>query len=332
MIRGSLIPVRTLARPAPVPSPAFRFEAGAPRVAIVSNPRSRRNQASALSGNVAPGMLAAAPTTPQHLADTLAAFAAQRIDLLVIDGGDGTVRDVITAADAAFGATLPPIAVLPSGKTNALAFDLGVPLDWSAADARAALASGRSKTRSPVEIVTESGKVLRGFLFGAGGFVRATELAQRTHRIGAFGAAAVALSLAGAIAQTMAGGKNNPWRTGDRMRIVDLATGEVNERDLYLLLGSTLTRLPLGTRPLGHIEAGLNILAIDAPPRLVPIAAAGILAGMEGKWLQRLGYHHRHAAPAFQLSLSGGFILDGELFPGGTLTVRTGAPIRFITP
>ncbi|RDE05685.1 diacylglycerol/lipid kinase family protein [Sphingomonas aracearum] len=323
---------RELAWPAPVPSPGFRFTKGSPRVAIVSNPRSRRNQTAELSTRVAPGMLAAAPTTPRQLADTLASFAAQRIDLLVIDGGDGTVRDVLTAAGEAFGDALPPLAVLPSGKTNALAFDLGIPLEWSPADAQEALAAGKVQTRPPIEIVQEDGTMLRGFLFGAGGFVRATELAQHAHRLGAFGNLAVGLSVAGALAQSLVGGKANPWRAGERVGVVNLVTGETSERDLYLLFGSTLERLPLGLRPLGRTAPGLDILAIDAPPRLLPIAAPAILAGLEGEWLQRLGYHHCHATPAFAVSLKNGFILDGELFAGGNLSVRTGAPIRFVTP
>lgn len=330
--REPLIYGREFARPAPVPSPGFRFKPGAPRIAMVSNPRSRRNQTAELLSRVAPGMLAAAPTTPQHLADTLASYAARPIDMLIIDGGDGTVRDVITAAAAAFGADLPPLAVLPSGKTNALALDLGIPFAWSPMDACAALEGGRTQTRSPVEIELENGRVLRGFLFGAGGFVRATELAQRTHRIGAFGNLAVGLSLAGAITQTLVGGKANPWRAGDRMHVTNLVTGESSERDLYLLFGSTLKRLPLGAKPLGRGGPGLNLLAVDAPPRLMPLAAPAILAGMEGGWLKRLGYHHCHDTPAFQLSVDSGFILDGELFAGGAVTVRTGTPIRFVTP
>ena len=329
---GALVLGRDLARPAPVPSPGFRFATGAPRVGMVSSPRSQRNRATELSSRVAPGMLAAAPTTFQHLAETLASFAAQKIDLLVIDGGDGTVRDVLTAASAAFGQELPPVAVLPSGKTNALAFDLGVPSHWSPTDARVALEGGKVQTRAPVEVVQEAGTVLRGFLFGAGGFVRATELAQHTHRVGAFGSLAVGLSLVGALAQSLVGGKANPWRAGEHVSFVNLETGERSERDIYLLLGSTLERLPLGIRPLGRAGPGLDVLAVDAPPRLLPVAAPAILAGMEGEWLQRLGYHHCHSAPPVALSLTNGFILDGELYAGGTVTVRSGAPIRFVTP
>src|SRR3546814_15016806 len=71
---------------------------------------------------------------------------------LVVDGGDGTVRDVISAAPAAFGDRMPRMAILPSGKTNALALDLGVPLDWAVADVVEAAARGQFVRRAPIEI------------------------------------------------------------------------------------------------------------------------------------------------------------------------------------
>src|SRR3546814_12209371 len=71
---------------------------------------------------------------------------------LVVDGGDGTVRDVISAAPAAFGDRMPRMAILPSGKTNALALDLGVPLDWAVADVVEAAARGTFVRRATIEI------------------------------------------------------------------------------------------------------------------------------------------------------------------------------------
>ena len=308
-----------------VPAPARS------RVGIIGNPRSRRNRNVSFLRKSEGEVLTFAPSSQDELAQTLADLAARKVELLVVDGGDGTVRDVLTAASAAFGSELPPMAVIPSGKTNALAIDLGVPADWTVHDARAALARNRIIERSPIEIRREDGTTLRGFLFGAGGFVRATELAQNTHAVGAFGGVAVGLSILGALAQTAFGPRGNPWRLGTRMEMIDLHDGATTDDDLYLLFGSTLRRLPLGLRPLGAPSEGLNLLAIQAPPRLLPLAAPAILAGREGGWLERAGYHHRHDVPAFQLRLEGGFVLDGEAYPAEVVTIRTGTPIRFVT-
>lgn len=305
------------------------------RVGVISNPRSRRNR----QGNpvhrragATSEMLVAEPATKDALALALADFAARGVELIVVDGGDGTVRDVLSAAPLAFGAAMPPIAVIPSGKTNALALDLGIPWDWSAGDAQAALTAGRLDTRQPVEITGEDSVTLRGFLFGASAFTRATDLAQRTHDIGAFGGVAVGLSVLGAVLQTMFAGSGNAWRAGERVRIAGVADGTAREHDLYLLLGSTLRRLPIGLKPLGQGGEGLNILAVEAPPRLLPLAVPAILAGREGGWLARAGYHHRHDAPHSRLTLPGGFVLDGESYPGGSYDVRAGEPITFVTP
>ena len=318
-----------------MPFPAPRRTVEESRVGVISNPRSRRNQ----QGNpvhrragAAPAMLLAEPATKDALARALADFAAEGIELIVVDGGDGTVRDVLSAAPAAFGTAMPPVAVIPSGKTNALALDLGVPWDWSAGDAQAALAAGRLETRQPVEITGEDGVVHRGFLFGASAFSRATDLAQRTHDIGAFGGVAVGLSVLGAVLQTIFAGGANAWRAGERVDIVDVVDGTARAHDLYLLLGSTLRRLPIGLKPLGQPGTGLNILAVEAPPRLLPLAVPAILAGREGGWLARAGYHHRHDAPHSRLTLPGGFVLDGERYPGGVYDVRAGEPITFVVP
>ncbi|WP_083719668.1 diacylglycerol/lipid kinase family protein [Sphingomonas jeddahensis] len=320
-------------RVAPVPSPSFRFATGAARVGIISNPRSRRNWTVDLELKIGPGVLAAAPTTNAQLVETLQSFAKHRLELLVIDGGDGTVRDVLSAAAAIYGDNLPPLALLPSGKTNALALDLGIPLGWSLEDAVTAHSTGRVQTRAPIDVRRDDGDgPLRGFIFGAGGFVLATELAQGTHRFGAIDGLAVGLSLVGAIAQTCFGGSANRWRAGERVEIFNHATGETSVRELYLLLGSTLQRLPLGIKPLGTTSSGLDVLAVDSPPRMLPVAAAAVVMGKEGSWLERMGYHHGHDIPPVRLTLKRGFILDGELFPGGTIDVRTGAPIRFVTP
>ncbi|WP_176473057.1 diacylglycerol/lipid kinase family protein [Sphingomonas lenta] len=311
------------------------------RVGLISNPRSHRNSTVALAGSdPRPGVVAAAPRTRAELRDVLTRFAEERIDLLVIDGGDGTVRDVLTCAGDVWGARWPRLAVLPSGKTNALAIDLGTPKEWTLDQALAAARDGGTTSRAPVVVERRDGAdgAVRGFLFGAGAFVGATALAQRTHRAGAFNGVAVGLALSWAVAQTFFGSPSGEWRRGERMRVRhhersapmhDAALA--SDRASYLFLASTLERLPLGVRPFGSSRPGLKTLAIDAPPRRMLSAVGPLLGGSEAAWLERAGYH-RVDAPSLDLDLDGEFILDGERFPAGRYRISEGVPLNFVTP
>lgn len=303
----------------------------APRIGAIVNRRAHLN-ASREIGEVHSIQGWAAPADPTALRAELARFAASGIDVLVIDGGDGTIRDVLSAAASIFGTRMPSIAVVPSGKTNALAVDLGVPSTWTLADAVSAARAGRTRSRSPVEISRWEGRepTLHGFLFGTGAFVRATGMAQTTHRMGAFRGVAVAMALTGALLQTILAGSDNGLRRGEHTRI-KLDDGYVLERRLYLALGSTLERLPLGLKPFGAIRSGLKLLTIDASPPFLLAVAPVLLSGSRPEWMRRLGYRHVDA-DVVSISAPVGFVLDGELFPGGDILVRRGAPLRFVVP
>lgn len=306
------------------------------RVGIISNVRSHRNRNGLTGWGVAQGassdILYRAPRTLPDLARALIDLAEAEVELLVVDGGDGTLRDVLTCASGIFPGALPPIALVPSGKTNALAIDLGLPASWSVHDALQAARSGTRTRRAPIEILRPGSTLpdLRGFLFGTGAFVQATGLAQRTHKAGAFKGVAVGLSLGWALVQTFFGGRDNSWRAGETIRI-RTPEGLDTQRDFYLLLGSTLNRLPLGLKPFGPVRDGLKVLAIDAPPQQMTRAVPAVLAGSQAAWLDAAGYH-RGDPTQFDLMLDGGFILDGELYAGGELTVRRGEALEFVTP
>ena len=145
----------------------------APRVGVIYNPRSHRNQGADFDCGVSPHVHIATPGQRDALPKALAGFAEADIDLLVINGGDGTVRDVLTCGQAIFGDKWPAIAVLPKGKSNALTVDLGVPLDWTLQDAIEAFTNGQRVVRRPIEVsdpqVGPSSRVL-GFILGAGAF------------------------------------------------------------------------------------------------------------------------------------------------------------------
>lgn len=322
----------------PVPSrhrhPSLRIATPADaewRIGVIHNLRARHNMTRHSPLAVA-GCHHAMPRSHDELDQVLATFAATGVNALVIDGGDGTVRDIISAAARHFTGVFPRVAIVPSGKTNALALDLGIPHHWTVAAAVEAIQLGGVKERAPIEICRpgEDDARLRGFIFGAGAFVRATGLAQTTHRFGAFNGLAVALSIVGAVGQSVFGGRDNSWRQGEPMRVA-VAGAPVIDRAQYMLLGSTLAHMPLKIKPFGRSRGGLKLLRIDAQPKRILAALPSILRGQDDAWLGELGYH-RVDAERIDLTLASGFILDGETFDGGELTLRQGAPMRFVVP
>lgn len=274
------------------------------------------------------------PHSHDELDRALARFAACGIDLLVVDGGDGTVRDVLTQAPAHFTGGLPTMAVLPSGKTNALALDLGAPRGWPLEAALESARKGRTTTRRPLEVMREGDDVplARGFLFGAGAFVRATDLAQSTHKMGAFEGLAVAMTFAAAAFQTFFGGQRSGWRGGERMSL-GFAGEPARAQDVFLILASTLERLPLDAQPFGppRTDGLMRSLTVAAPPKRLLNALPVLLSGGDAPWLEGAGYR-RLALEHFEVALETSFVLDGEVYHGGQLDVRAAPPVEFVVP
>lgn len=298
------------------------------RAGVIRNLKSHRNQAGTPS-RAPPGVLEALPDEPDELHETLAWFAQSGVELVVVDGGDGTIRDVLSRLPEAYVARPPRFAILPNGKTNALALDvemrLGAPLERVL---HAATHGGIVKRRAFLEVSRSGAPPLRGFLFGVGAFVRGTELAQKTHGLGFFDNAAIAATLAGAAGRTLLGGRGDPWRRGVQAGLA-LDDGPAEIGAWFLVLAATLKRFPLGLKPFGPPHEGLKVLAAEAPPRRLWAAVPAILSGSEAPWLERAGFRRRDVD---RLALSGveSFVLDGEIFHGGEVEVRRGPELEFV--
>lgn len=112
---------------------------------------------------------------------------------------------------------------------------------------------------------------------------------------------------------------------------MDLSFDPGAERARFLLLASTLKRLPLGVKPFGAPREGLKVLTVEAPPRRFARALPILLRGGDAPWLAQAGYHRRDLT-AFDVTGPGDFVLDGEIYPGGRLTVRQGRELEFVIP
>src|SRR5690242_13393290 len=115
------------------PAGAVRPERGSarPRIALLSNPKS--------TGNIAqlprireycdahPDVFHYEVEQASQIGEAMKVIARVRPKVLAINGGDGTVQAALTEIHNGghFGDRAPPVAVLPSGKTNLIALDLG---------------------------------------------------------------------------------------------------------------------------------------------------------------------------------------------------------------
>jgi diacylglycerol kinase (ATP) len=320
-------------------SASRRLSSRRARIGVIYNPRSHRNKGQDLALGDRHHVMVATPEKRSQIAAALADFASGGIDYLIINGGDGTVRDVLTCGHAVFGDDWPLLAVLPKGKTNALNVDLGAPADWSLRDAIDAFTSGTTVTRRPLEIAALDGDStpLRGFILGAGAFTLGVRAGQDAHRYGFFDSLAVGMTAAWGIAQVVFGTDRNPWRRGVGMNLRLLPEGrnlphsghgDPGRREL--LLASTLRRMPLGIKLFGDLTDGLKLAVMDRPARRLMACLPAILAGWQPRWLARAGLHQRETE-AFEMIIDDQFILDGEAFPAGSYLVSQGPELTFVT-
>src|SRR6476661_7128516 len=113
------------------PSPECHKHVSRPRIALLSNPRSTGNlaQLPRIREYCAdhPDVFHYEVEQASQIGEAMKIIARVRPTVLAINGGDGTVQAALTELynGGHFGDEAPPVAVLPSGKTNLIALDLG---------------------------------------------------------------------------------------------------------------------------------------------------------------------------------------------------------------
>ena len=325
---------------------------GEPLVGLLYNSNSHRNRGRDLEEAARPGVLVAMPETRDDTPAVMEYFAQVGIDYLVINGGDGTVRDALTAAAPFFGENWPVLAVLPKGKTNALNVDLNAPANWDLTAAIEAYHRGSRITRRPFAISELNAdltpgpdaedeaedNVLLGFIIGGGAIATGVEVGQQAHKLGAFNSFAVGATGAWGVLQAIFGSDENIWRRGAKMNFrlgrdrVPLAhSGHGNPERRSFLLATTLDKLPMGIRPFGKQIGDIRMAVLDKPRRRMVLLLPAIVAGYSPDWLGKSGYH-QVTAEQLELDIGDSFILDGEAFPAGSYLIEQGPELIFVVP
>ena len=318
-----------------------------PRIALLSNPKS--------TGNLAqlPRIRAFCAEHPDifhyevehayQVGEALKTIARVRPKVLVINGGDGTVQAALTEIynGGHFADCAPPVAVLPSGKTNLIALDLGARGDPIAALERLIEIAQGDIAPYVVErelIALRSGggegrPVIGMFLGGAGLADTMLYCRNKIYPLGLPNGLAHVITALALLAKLFLRVKAG-FLPPDPMPLdVSLREkGSMISGRFSLLAVTTLEKLLLSGELGGKREGVLKLLAVEEQPMSLIRGFAASLAGKLGRSKVR-GVHFEEANEITIEGESSNVILDGETFlaeRGRPINLRPALPLSFV--
>ena len=318
------------------------------RIALLSNPKS--------TGNLAqlPRIRAFCAEHPDifhyevehanQVGEALRTIAHVRPKVLVINGGDGTVQAALTELynGGHFGDQPPPVAVLPSGKTNLIAIDLGAQGDPIAALERLITIVQGDITPYvvPRELIalrrtagTEDRPVIGMFLGGAGLADTMLYCRDKIYPLGLPNGLAHALTALALFAKVLLRVKASFLPPDAKALNVSLREHDGRLSGKFSVLAvTTLEKLLLSSELAGKRKGVLKLLAIEQKPASLIRALAASLGGKLGRSKVR-GVHFEEAEEITIEGDSSNVILDGETFrteTGRPIHLRPAHPLAFV--
>ena len=263
------------------------------------------------------------------------------LELLIVNGGDGTLQYVLSAllADPRR-QQLPAIAPLRGGRTNMTAADLGADRNPVRGLARVLDAADggyleRLIVQRSVLRVRSSHRAADqyGMFFGAGLIRRAIGVVHRSfppgRSQGLFGASVVT----GALIAKLLFRPTRGILTPDKCS-VQIGGRELLDAELYLLIASSLDRLFLRLNPFwGEGDGGVRLTAIESRAERLALAALPAMTGRARPWMTPDEGFTSVDTPQARIRMNCGFTVDGELFdpePEEEIELRADDRIRFL--
>jgi diacylglycerol kinase (ATP) len=279
--------------------------------------------------------------TDVHVSEALTILRQQGVEILAVNGGDGTLQRVLTEIlSPHIPSPRPLIAPLRGGRTNMTTLDIGshrspmVALSTILKSICEGSVEDRIVKRPVLRVNLGPGLgVQYGMFFGAGAIHRTIELKHRIlpkrHFQGVLGSGAfvgtlVARAVFGSLQGLLTPDSAAMWLDNQSLK-----------REEYLLvMATTLRRLFLNIQPFwGQEAAPIRFTAISANAPRSLIAAVKIVCGYPpARSIQKAGYMSRNVHQAM-VQLDCGVIIDGELFapqPGRIVRIETDRRIRFV--
>lgn len=275
----------------------------------------------------------------EQIGEALASIARVRPRVLVINGGDGTVQAALTELHRShyFGDQPPPVAVLPNGKTNLIAQDLGAHGDPVVALERVLEIAQHDLddhlVRRELISLSEFGKqpVLGMFLGGAGLADAMLYCRHRIYPLGLPNGVSHVLATLAAFISVALGVRAAFLPAIPKPVRLSLPGKDRREGRFSILIVTTLEKMLLGTRAEGGLH-GLKLMAVDRSPMAVIRALIAGVRGRVGRSAVQ-GVHIDQSDVIRIESENSAVILDGEIFRAETnrpIELRSTAPMPFL--
>ena len=316
-----------------------------PCIGLVSNPNSRRNrsQLSAVSELVASRSNIHHRITgkPDDISPALEEFASLGVDVLAINGGDGTVARVLSELFNHSQFTLmPQLMLLPGGTTNMNVADVGIPgklkhavqkmTGW--ADGKAPQPQIRRRTILRVE---HAARPLPdwGMFFGTGIITRGIDYCHNhVHTLGLTDEIGPGLVVLRTLWGTL---RKDPRFTTPVSARITVGASSSHDHEVVLLLVTSLQRLFLGMRPWwGSEDGNLHCSWIQQPHRRLLRVFPSLLRGKPHRFVTEGNGYFSHNADSIQLWMDGSYTVDGEIYPAdsnkGPVTISSSPALEFL--
>jgi diacylglycerol kinase family enzyme len=310
-------------------------------IGIVNNPRSRRNRlrpgiARRLRAQLGDRGEVLDASTPDELARAVERFRAARIELLGVNGGDGTGHHVLTAFARAYGAEpLPRVLLLRGGAMNTVAHGHAIRggperILHEVLLRRDRGSDLRTLTRDLLRVSADGGEPRYGFIFGMGSLVTFLETYYATGRPSP---AIAALLVSRAIGSALVGGRFAAALA--RRAPLRVATdGDEWPDGRYLAVAAATTPdIGFGFRAFHRCSEQPGFFhAVGVTGSLIQLALCipRLLRG--APWKRRVAQDE----VARELVIDGEalrFTVDGELYPAHrSIRVETGPAVELVLP
>ncbi len=296
------------------------------RIGVITNRTSRRNRGAVPAWPRRVGRVEIVQLVREEGAEVralLSELARREVELIAVNGGDGTVQKLVTAllAHRPFPEP-PPLLLLRGGTANMTAAELGPKGRPARVLARLVRALEREeglhhriRERAVLRVQSAGDPAgQRGFFLGALGLLDAVRLCTGSfHRRGILGETSHLLTLLVLLARMLMRGPEAAGLACGELAIAVDGRRWREGREL-LLLATTLTRLVLRTRPFWNRQGrALAVTAVACEPPGLLQALPGLL--YRGRGPADPAYGSTGAARVTVRGLAQ-WMLDGEFFTG----------------